>query len=279
MKIAFLGTGRMGTELARHLLDDHDVVVWNRTAERAQPLVDAGATLASSPSEAVASADIVVSSLFGPDNVREVIVEPGLIPDGVTWIDTTTVSPDDARSFAEAVDSYVHAPVVGSLGPARDRQLGTYVGTPADDRREQAMSLVEAWAAPEKLIGVETAATAATGKLLANLALAVTAEGLLEALYLGESEGLDSEVVLEMLDITGLAFMKNMKGPFVTGERDTDPGDFTVDALCKDSKLMERTSTKPLPAVAAAIERFEEQQEIGHGDQDFSSIFVFRNKG
>nr|WP_249027928.1 hypothetical protein [Corynebacterium camporealensis] len=67
------------------------------------------------------------------------------------------------------------------------------------------MSLVEAWAAPEKLIGVETAATAATGKLLANLALAVTAEGLLEALYLGESEGLDSEVVLEMLDITGLA--------------------------------------------------------------------------
>ncbi|AVH87566.1 Beta-hydroxyacid dehydrogenase, 3-hydroxyisobutyrate dehydrogenase [Corynebacterium camporealensis] len=127
MKIAFLGTGRMGTELARHLLDDHDVVVWNRTAERAQPLVDAGATLASSPSEAVASADIVVSSLFGPDNVREVIVEPGLIPDGVTWIDTTTVSPDDARSFAEAVDSYVHAPVVGSLGPARDRQLGTYV--------------------------------------------------------------------------------------------------------------------------------------------------------
>nr|WP_249027927.1 hypothetical protein [Corynebacterium camporealensis] len=66
--------------------------------------------------------------------------------------------------------------------------------------------------------------------------------------------------------------MKNMKGPFVTGERNTDPGDFTVDALCKDSKLMERTSTKPLPAVAAAIERFEEQQEMGHGDQDFSSI-------
>ena len=141
------------------------------------------------------------------------------------------------------------------------------------------MSLAESWAGEDKLIGVEAAATAAIGKLLANLALAVTAEGLLEALQLGESEGLDSEVVLQMLDITGLAFIANMKAPFITGERNTDPGDFTVDALAKDAKLMEMTSTKPLPALTAAIGRFEEMQAMGHGDQDFSSIFVFRNKG
>ncbi|MDN8642827.1 NAD(P)-dependent oxidoreductase, partial [Corynebacterium kefirresidentii] len=67
--------------------------------------------------------------------------------------------------------------------------------------------------------------------------------------------------------------------PFITGERNTDPGDFTVDALAKDAKLMEMTSTKPLPALTAAIGRFEEMQAMGHGNQDFSSIFVFRNKG
>lgn len=272
MKIAFLGTGRMGSELARHLIP-------NRTAERAQPLVREGAALAAAPEDAVKDAEVIITSLFGPDDIRERVIDTNLIPEGVTWIDTTTVSPEAAREFAAAVESYVHAPVVGSLGPARNGELGVYVGTPDDARREQAMDLVEPWAGENKLIGVESAATAAIGKLLANLALAVTAEGLLEALQLGESEGLDSEVVLEMLDITGLAFMKSMKGPFVTGERNTTPGDFTVDALCKDAKLMEATSSKPLPAVHAAIERFEEQQSMGHGDQDFSSIFVFRNKG
>ena len=103
MKIAFLGTGRMGTELARRLLNEQDgieLTVWNRTAERAQPLVEEGAELAASPTEAVANAEVIITSLFGPDDVREVVVEPQLIPAGVTWIDTTTVSPNDARELS-----------------------------------------------------------------------------------------------------------------------------------------------------------------------------------
>lgn len=269
----------MGTELARHLLSNHEVTVWNRTATRAQPLVDEGAARTDTPAAAIEGAEVIITSLFGPDQIREVVIEPQLIPEGITWIDTTTVSPNDAREFAATVDSYVHSPVIGSLGPAREGTLGVYVGTPDDDHREIALGLAESWAGEGKLIGVETAATAAIGKLLANLALAVTAEGLLEALQLGESEGLDSKVILQMLDHTGLSFMSTMKGPFITGERNTEPGDFTVDALAKDAKLIESTANKPLPAVSAAIERFAEMQDMGHGNQDFSSIFVFRNKG
>lgn len=276
MKIAFLGTGRMGSELARHVMKSHDVTVWNRTAERAQPLVDEGATLADSPTAAVEGAEVIITSLFGPDDIREVVIGQDLIPAGTTWIDTTTVSPEAAREFADAVDSYVHAPVVGSLIPARNGELGVYVGTPDDARREVALEIARPWAGENKLIGVDSAAKAATGKLLANLALSVTAQGVLEALNLGESEGLAQEEVLKMLDITGLAFMKNMKAPFILGERDTAPGDFTVDALCKDSKLMVDTADQELPAVQAAIKNFERQQELGHGDEDFSSIFVYR---
>ena len=276
MKIAFLGTGRMGSELARYVIKSHDVTVWNRTAERAQPLVDEGATLADSPAAAVEGAEVIITSLFGPDDIREVVIGQDLIPAGITWIDTTTVSPEAAREFADAVDSYVHAPVVGSLIPARNGELGVYVGTPDDARREVALEIARPWAGENKLIGVDSAAKAATGKLLANLALSVTAQGVLEALNLGESEGLAQEEVLKMLDITGLAFMKNMKAPFILGERDTAPGDFTVDALCKDSKLMVDTADQELPAVQAAIKNFERQQELGHGDEDFSSIFVYR---
>ena len=276
MKIAFLGTGRMGSELARHVMKSHEVTVWNRTAQRAQPLVEEGAQLADSPAAAVDGAEVIITSLFGPDDIREVVISENLIPEGVTWIDTTTVSPEAAREFAAAVDSYVHAPVVGSLIPARNGELGVYVGTPDDQRREAALEIARPWAGENKLIGVDSAAKAATGKLLANLALSVTAQGVLEALALGEAEGLGEEETLKMLDITGLAFMKNMKAPFILGERETAPGDFTVDALCKDSKLMVDTAKQDLPAVQAAIKNFEHQQELGHGDEDFSSIFVYR---
>ncbi|HJF50761.1 MAG TPA: NAD(P)-binding domain-containing protein, partial [Brachybacterium paraconglomeratum] len=165
MRIAFLGTGRMGTELALHLLPDHELTVWNRTASRTQRLAEAGAAVASTAAEAVADAELVVTSLFGPDTVRETVIVPSLIPGGVTWVDTTTVSPADAEEFAAAVPTYVGAPVVGTPGPARNGSLGVYVGTPDDARREQVLDLVAPWADPERLRGVGSGREAAVGKL------------------------------------------------------------------------------------------------------------------
>src|SRR5699024_1968493 len=161
---------------------EHDLVVWNRTRERATPLARAGARVADSPAAAVAGADAVITSLFGPAAVRETVTGPDLIPDGVPWIDTTTVSPADADEFAAAVPTYVGVPVVGTLGPARNGTLGVYVGTPDAQLREQVMQLVAPWADPERLHAVDSGRQAATGKLLANLALAISAQGLREAL-------------------------------------------------------------------------------------------------
>lgn len=287
MKIAFLGTGRMGTELARHLLADHELVVWNRTAERTQPLVEAGAQAAATAQEAVAGAEVVVTALFGPDAVRETVIEPGLIPEGIAWVDTTTVSPADAAEFAAAVPTYVAAPVVGTLGPARAGKLGVYVGTPDAQLRKRVMELVAPWADPERLQGVDSAAEAAVGKLLANLALAVSAEGLREALALGAATGTEPGRVLDLLRSTGLAFIAGMKAPFVRGERTTEGGDFTVDAIAKDARLMiatveSETGEHPdrerpgsdLPSVRAALASLEEEQEAGRGEHDFSAILL-----
>ncbi|AEX38755.1 putative dehydrogenase [Corynebacterium pseudotuberculosis] len=267
----------MGTELALHLLKEHELVVWNRTPSKAERLVAAGATLASSPEEAVAAADIVVTSLFGPDTVRDVVITPRLIPDGVLWIDTTTVSPEDCIEFAHAVPSYVAAPVVGTLGPARAGSLGVYVGGTDEQYRNTAAALVAPWADPERLVLVDAAPKAAVGKLLANLALAVSAQGLKEALLLGDSSGLSPEETLTMLRSTGLAFIAGMKHPFVVGERPTAPGDFTADAIAKDARLMLNTADQPLPAVASALKSLEEQQQAGHGDEDFSVMLTRRD--
>ena len=287
----------MGTELALKLVSDHDLTVWNRTADKTKPLVDAGATAADTPAEAVDGAEFVITSLFGPDTVREVVIEPNLIPDGVTWADATTISPADATEFAAAVEGYVHTPVVGSLPPARQGKLGVYVGGADASRRSQVANVIAPWAAanPERLRQVDTAAQASVGKLLANLALAITIEGFKEALCLGQSQGLSDEQVVQMLGSTGLEFIVNMKAPFLLGERDTAPGDFSVDAIAKDARLMLATAAradgaagahgeaeahggegKDLPAVAAALASLEAQQEAGRGDEDFSTVVVYR---
>ena len=268
----------MGTELALKLVDDHELTVWNRTAVKTEPLVSRGATAASTPAEAVEGAELVITCLFGPDIVREVVIEPALIPDGVTWADATTISPADAASFADAVPGYVHTPVVGSLPPARAGKLGVYVGGADASRRSKVADVVAPWAAanPERLKEVDTAAGAATGKLLANLALAVTIEGFKEALVLGESQGLSEEQVVDMLGSTGLEFIVNMKSPFLLGERSTSPGDFTADAIAKDARLMLASADKDLPAVSAALASLEAQQDAGRGDEDFSTVVVNR---
>ncbi|WP_175935689.1 NAD(P)-dependent oxidoreductase [Corynebacterium sp. Marseille-P4321] len=280
MRIAFLGLGRMGTELALKLVGDHELTVWNRTASKCEPLVAKGATAAASPSEAVEGAELVITSLFGPDDIRSVVIEPALIPDGVTWADATTISPDDATEFAAAVPGFVHTPVVGSLPPAREGKLGVYVGGADAYRRSRVATVVAPWAAanPERLVEVESAADAAVGKLLANLALAVSLEGFREALDLGAAQGISAEQVVKMLRGTGLEFIVNMKAPFVLGERSTDPGDFSVDAIAKDARLMlDAADSTDLPAVRAALASLEAQQDAGHGDEDLSSVVVYRD--
>ncbi|MCU1634106.1 MAG: hydroxyacid dehydrogenase, partial [Micrococcaceae bacterium] len=120
MRIALLGVGRMGHELGVHLLQaGHEVTAWNRTAATAERLRDAGATQAIAPEDAVRDADVVMTVLFGPDTVREVVLSGLEIPAEAVWFDVTTVSPEDAREFADYASAagirYVHGPVIGSL--------------------------------------------------------------------------------------------------------------------------------------------------------------------
>ena len=188
------------------------------------------------------------------------------------------MSPQDAEEFAANVPTYIACPVVGTLGPARAGKLGVYVGSPDPQLRELAAGIVSPWADPSRLKLVDSQPKAAIGKLLANLALAISAEGMKEALLFGDATGLTAAETLDMLDSTGLSFMANLKRDFVLGDRSTEPGDFTVDALCKDSKLMLDTAGQVLPGIQAAVESFTIQQDHGRGDHDFSAILVHRSE-
>src|SRR5690606_6668487 len=107
--------------------------------------------------------------------------------------------------------------------------------------------------------------------------------GLREALALGAATGTSPEAVLDMLGGTGLAFLAGMKGPFVRGERTTEGGDFTADAIAKDARLMLDTvaaadgPARPgsdLPALRGALASLDAEIAAGHGDDDFSTILL-----
>lgn len=276
MKIAFIGLGRMGRELVLHLLaDGHDVTVWNRTASATQAGAQRGARVAHTAEEAVADAEVVVTTLFGPDTVREVVTGADLpIPHGALWIDVTSVSPEDAASFADWAAArnirFVHSPVVGSIAPARARALGVIIGGDAE-AVEAAKPIVSLWAAPDRVDVYDSPAKAATAKLVANLALGVAMQAFVESLRLGHAGGLSTEEVLGSLEGTALAGIRAVKGEVVLDERFADT-QFSANLLHKDAGLMLRTSRTPLPAVTAVFSSLEEAIRAGRGEDDFSVI-------
>lgn len=276
MDIAFLGLGRMGRELVPHLIDaGHRVTVWNRSPGPAETIGRRGARVAETAAEAVADADAVVSVLFGPDAVRETILDAALPwRPGALWIDVTTVSPADASEFADRAAAlgirYAAAPVVGSLGPARAGALAVLVGADPDTARD-AKRIVALWADPEKLKTFDTPAAAATAKLVANLVLAISMEALSEALRLGRAAGLTDDEVLETLSLTAIAPLAAAKGPLVAAG-EFDDAQFTADALGKDTRLMLATADAPLPAVALVAAELQRAIDAGQGEKDFSVI-------
>ena len=276
MRISFIGLGRMGRELVVHLIDaGHEVTVWNRSAPAAEEIGAHGATVAQSAAGAVADAEVVVTALFGPDTVREVVVDAALpFAPSALWIDVTTVAPADAAAFAawasEAGVRYVHSPVIGSLAPARAGRLAVLVGGEADAAKEAA-GIVSVWSDPDKLRIVDSAPKAATGKLIANLALAVSMEGVVEALRLGHSNGLSTEDVLSTLALTTLAPLAAFKGDVIR-DRSFDDTQFSVDLLLKDTRLMIASSRSPLPAVSVVHEALEDASRDDRGAKDIAVL-------
>lgn len=142
MKIGIAGTGRMGAAMAQRLMDaGHEVMVWNRTAEKTRPLATLGAAVASSPRELAQHCEIVLSILTDAAAVEAAYHgESGLLAgavEGRLFIEMSTVRPETPVQLARAVQAkgaaLVDCPVGGSTVPAREGKLIGFVGGAAAD--------------------------------------------------------------------------------------------------------------------------------------------------
>jgi 3-hydroxyisobutyrate dehydrogenase-like beta-hydroxyacid dehydrogenase len=274
MRVAFLGLGRMGVAMARHVLDaGHELVVWNRTPGKAGDLVSAGATEAASPKAAADGADAVVLMLFGPDSVREVL--PQVLREGLLVIDSTTIGPDAAREFGklatEAGARYVDAPVAGSIGPATEGTLGVLAGCDDADWPD-AEKLLHLWGDPAKVRRVGAVGSGSALKLVVNQGIGVLAAGLGETLRLSTELGLDRGLVLDVLGAGAYGWTLNQKRSMLEAS-DYSGTQFSVDLLAKDLDLaVHAARDAELEVTRAVLDAARKTIDAGHAGEDYAAI-------
>ncbi len=278
-KVAFCGLGQMGEPMAARLLDgDHELVVWNRSPERADALAERGARRAASPAEATTGAEVVITMLATPDALDEVVFgDDGVasgIEAGTTLVEMSTVGPDAVRSLAERVPDgvdVVDSPVLGSVSAATDGSLKLFVGGPEDQ--------VERWRAVLEHFGTVShlgpLGSGAAMKLVANATLATLMVGLGEALALADGLGLDASQVLGLLAESPIGVTaKSKKENIETG---TYPPNFKLALAVKDVKLVTgaaRGAGVDLRLGPAAQAWLEAAEEADLGAMDYSAVIA-----
>ena len=275
--VGFLGLGIMGRPMAENLRKAGlDVVVWNRTREKAE---DFGGQVADTPAEAAAAAGVVISMVPDVPEVEQVLLGPdgaadGL-PDGGLAIDMSTIAPTATVSIAERLAErgirFLDAPVTGSQPKAVDGTLTIMVGGDAADL-ERARPLFEAMGA--QVIHVGPTGHGEMAKLINNTVAAINTAAVGEGLVMARAAGLDTDALVRVIGSgSGASAVLDLKaGPMLA--HDFDPL-FKLEHMLKDIRhcLNEARALGVRLELGEAAERlYAEADAAGLGERDFAAV-------
>jgi 3-hydroxyisobutyrate dehydrogenase len=280
MRIAILGTGTMGTGMAKNLLEaGFAVTAWNRTAERAAPLADAGAHIAATAAEAASDADAVLSMLSDDDASRGAWTgEQGALSGaraGTVLIESSTVTPAwiaelDALAKVRSL-KLIDAPVTGSRVQAEGAQLVFLVGgeTAVVERVRPALAAMS-----KEIVHLGPTGSGARMKLINNFMSGVQLASLAEGLTWIERSGLDREQALRVLKngAPGSPLVAILSPRMVEANYDVN---FFLSLMNKDLRyagLDAATLGVELRTAAAAGSRFTDAVAAGYGEQDMAAV-------
>lgn len=277
MRVSVIGLGAMGAGMAASTVRAGlSTTVWNRTPEKAEPLADLGARVATTAAEAVADADVVVVSLFDEASVQEVLDDTlAASSPACVWLQTATVGADGARRLHDLAERHdrllVDAPVLGTKKPAEDGALTVLASGPAD-ALDTARPVLDAIGTRTLVVG-DAPGQASALKLACNSWVASLTAAAAQALTLARVQGVDPALFLEAIEGSAVDTpYAHLKGRAILSD-DLAPS-FGVDGVLKDLSLMldagaELMDTSVLEAVR---DRFAAASAAGHGDDDMAAV-------
>jgi 3-hydroxyisobutyrate dehydrogenase-like beta-hydroxyacid dehydrogenase len=278
-RLGWLGTGRMGFELARRLLTAGcDVAVYNRTRSKAEPLAVHGAKIVSSVT-GLADTDIVfvivgtsedlVDAILGPDGLMSEGAAPAIV------VDCSTVSAEASQHVRQQLaargTSLLAAPVMGNPRVARAGKL-TFAVSGAKDDFDTVAPYLDLLGAGATYVG--DGELARTMKLCHNLMLGVVAQAMAEVTVLAEKSGMSREAFLTCLNksVMGSQFTRYKSPAFLS--LDFKPT-LTAKLLRKDFDLglaAAREREVPLPVASLVHQLVQSLIGRGYGDEDFAAL-------
>lgn len=258
-RIGFVGLGIMGRGMVGNLLDaGTEVTVYNRTAERATPFADRGATVETSPARVAAASDVVFTCVSDTPDVDDVIFGPDGLAEGLASgtlvVDTSTVSPIATRSWSRRLSErgigFLDAPISGGSEGAAAGTLSIMVGGDPDDFT-RALPYLEQMGTTITHVG--NVGDGQLTKLMNQVLVVTNMLGVAEALVFATASGLDVRRALAAVEGgAGGSWMLSKRAPQVIDD-DWRPG-FRVDLQQKDLRLvLEAADDLQTPMIATSL--------------------------
>ena len=289
LRVAVIGTGRMGTAMVGRLAGaGHHLTVHNRTRAKAEAVAARhDAAVAPTPREAVREADVVLVSLADDAAVRAAYGGPdGLVAGlaaGQVVADTSTVDPETLRGLEAAVvaagAALLDSPVSGSVSTVEAGALLVMAGGDAS-ALERARPALEAIAS--RIVHLGPLGAGATMKLVVNAMVHALNGALAEALVLAEKSGLDRASAYDVIaaSAVGAPFVAYKRDAYLSPER--TPVAFALNLVAKDLALADALAARvaaPMPQLATNRDVVQRAIAAGLGDADLSALATLLRRG
>ena len=280
--ISFIGLGSMGLPIAMNLLESgYNLRVYNRTAQKAQPLVEKGAELVSNPADVVEPGSIAISMLANDQAVEEVVLgENGILEklgSGGVHISMSTVSPTTAEKLAQQHQQqgshYLAAPVFGRPDAAAARKLWICLSGNAA-AKERALPLLNVLGQKVFDFGEQVGA-ANVVKLSGNFLIVSAIEAMAEAFTLAQKNGIERSQVAELIGQTLFACPIYQNYGRLIAQEQYEPAGFKLALGLKDVELALQTakeSQMPMPLASLVRDRLISAVAKGRGDIDWTGL-------
>src|SRR3954462_7733046 len=277
----------MGAAMAARLMEvGHTLAVWNRSPEKAKPLIEAGAKLAATPEDLTKHSDILITMLTDANAIDHVYNgEHGLLAGDThekLFIEMSTVRPEVQMALAKVVRArgarFVECPVGGTTGPARQGKLFGFMGAEPGDA-DLARPVLDQLC--RRLEHVGPVGSGALAKFTINMPLMIYYQALGEALAMARPLGLEPERLMDLIaDSSGGPTMLKTRGPTIakmmSGEE--TPVTFDIAGCVKDLQSMQaeaRARGLSLPLVQLTLACMEESAAKGLASKEAAAHSVY----